>query len=287
MIDLALLSQVAIGLYRGSFYWLLAAGLTLIFGVTRIVNFAHAAFFVLGGYLMYTFYVLTGSFLLSLIASLTVTGLLGALTEVTLIRRIYEVPPIYQLLLTFGVTLVVNDVQKLVWGKFPKYIDVPEYFKGSIQLGAISYSYYSLLVVVLGFLVFLLLHLIINKTIWGLRVRAVWRDPSVAQTLRINPRKLYTTIFLIGTALAGLGGSLIIVLHPVGPGLGDYLIVYAFIVVVMAGLGNIVGAFIVSLLIGVLSSVFTWLIPEADILLIYLIAAVCLLLRVGGLFGER
>jgi len=287
MIDQALLSQIVIGLYKGSFYWLLAAGLTLIFGVTRIVNFAHAAFFVLGGYLMYSFYVLTGSFLLSLITSLAATGLLGALTEITLIRRIYGVPSIYQLLLTFGVTLILNDSQKLVWGKFPKYIDVPGYLKGSIQIGAISYSYYSLLLVMLGFLIFLLLHLSINKTMWGLKVRAVWRDPSVAQTLGINPKKLYTMIFLIGTALAGLGGSLIVVLHPVGPGLGDHLIIYAFIVVVMAGLGNIVGAFVVSLLVGVLSSIFAWLIPEVDILLIYLIAALSLLVRTGGLFGER
>jgi branched-subunit amino acid ABC-type transport system permease component len=283
----AFLVQFIIGLYKGSFYWLLAVGLTLIFGVTRIINFAHAAFFVTGGYLMYTFYNYTGSFILSLVLSSITTGLLGALSEVILIRRVYRLEPIYQLLLTFGIALVVNELQKILWGKFPKYLSIPDYLKGYISIGGVNISYYSLTIIILGFLVFLSVYAIINMSLWGLRVRAVWRDRTMAQILRINPYSVYTSTFFLGTALAGLGGSLMIALHPVGPGLGDHLIIYAFIVVVITGLGNIVGAYITSLLIGVVSSLATWLLPEVDVLIVYSIAALVLLVRPEGLFGER
>ena len=118
----AFLTQSIVGLYRGSFYWLLAVGLTLIFGVTRIINFAHAAFFVLGSYLMFTFYTHSGNFILSLLMTIITTGLVGVLFELTLIRRVYEVEQLYQLLLTFGITLVLNEIQKPIWGTFLRYI---------------------------------------------------------------------------------------------------------------------------------------------------------------------
>jgi len=261
--------------------------LSLIFGVTRIINFAHAAFFVLGGYLMFTFYNYTGSFILSLVLSTITTGLIGTFFEITLIRRVYEIDPIYQLLLTFGIALVVNELQKIMWGKFPRYVSIPEYLRGYIGVGDVSISYYSLMVICLSFLIFILVYVVINMSLWGLRVRAVWRDKTMAQIFKINPYLVYTSIFFLGTALAGLGGSLMVALHPVGPGLGDHLIVYAFIVVVIAGLGNILGAYVISLFIGLVSSLATWLLPEVDILIVYSIAALVLLLRPEGLFGER
>jgi branched-subunit amino acid ABC-type transport system permease component len=270
----------------GSLYWLLAAGLTLIFGVSRVINFAHAAFFVLGGYIMFTFYIYTGSFLLSLIASAAVTGFIGVLFEITLIRRFYRTDPVLPLLLTFGIALVMNELQRIVWGKFPKYIDIPEFMRGYITIKDVNISYYALTIISIGFLVFILIHVIINMSLWGLKVRAIWRDHVIAQVLRVNPYAIYTSVFFLGTVLAGIGGSLIVALYPVGPGLGDYLIVYAFIVVVIAGLGNIAGAYATSLLIGILSSLAIWLIPEADILVVYSIAALILLIRPEGLFGE-
>lgn len=283
----AFLSQSLVGVYKGSFYWLLASGLTLIFGVTRIVNFAHAAILVLGGYLMYSFYSYTGSFILSIIASTITTGLIGVIIEVTLMRRVYDVDPIYQLLLTFGIALVLNEAQKIIWGKFPKYVDIPDYLRGSIQIGDTLISYYALTIILIGFITFTIIYIAINRTMWGLAVRAVWRDRVIAQILRINPHIIYTSIFFVGTALAGLGGSLMVALHPVGPGLGDHLIIYAFIVVVIAGLGNIIGTYIMSLLVGIVSSLATWLIPEADILIVYSLAALILLVKPQGLFGER
>ncbi|MEM2529157.1 MAG: branched-chain amino acid ABC transporter permease, partial [Ignisphaera sp.] len=228
----AFLTQLIAGTYRGSFYWLLASGLTLIFGVTKVINFAHAALFVTGGYLMYTFYMYTGSFIFSLIISSIFTGILGIFIEVTLIRRIYTIEHTYQLLLTFAITLCLNEVQKIIWGRYPKSVPIPSYFRDYISFGAISVSYYILFIISIGVVVFFVIYYLLNKTFWGLKVRAVWRDRYMSQVLSINPKTLYTLTFFIGTMLAGLGGSLITLLHPVSPGLGDALILQAFIVVI-------------------------------------------------------
>lgn len=283
----AFLTQTLVGLYTGSFYWLLTLGLTLIFGVTRIVNFAHASFFVLGSYLMYTFYIYTNNFILSLFAATITTGLIGVIFEITLIRRVYKIEEMYQLLLTLGIALTLNESQKLIWGTTPKYINMPELISSGVSIGYTNISYYSIAVISIGLILFIIIHIVINKTLWGLKVRAVWRDNIMTQALKINPYLIYTTVFFIGIALAGFGGALMIVLHPVGPGVGDHLIIYAFIIVVIASLGNITGAYITSLLIGVISSLATWLAPEIDIVIIYLITVIILLLRPGGLFGER
>jgi len=283
----AFLTQTLVGLYTGSFYWLLTLGLTLIFGVTRIVNFAHASFFVLGSYLMYTFYIYTNNFILSLSAATITTGLIGVIFEITLIRRVYKIEEMYQLLLTLGIALTLNESQKLIWGTSPKYINMPELISSGVAIGYTNISYYSIAVISIGLILFIIIHIVINKTLWGLKIRAVWRDNIMAQALKINPYLIYTTVFFIGIALAGFGGALMIILHPVGPGVGDHLIIYAFIIVVIASLGNITGAYITSLLIGVISSLATWLAPEIDIVIIYLITIIILLLRPGGLFGER
>jgi branched-subunit amino acid ABC-type transport system permease component len=283
----AFLTQTLVGLYTGSFYWLLTLGLTLIFGVTRIVNFAHASFFVLGSYLMYTFYIYTNNFILSLFTATITTGLIGVIFEITLIRRVYKIKEMYQLLLTLGIALTLNESQKLIWGTTPKYINMPELISSGVSIGYTNISYYSIAVISIGLILFTIIHIVINKTLWGLKIRAVWRDNIMAQALKINPYLIYTTVFFIGIALAGFGGALMIILHPVGPGVGDHLIIYAFIIVVIASLGNITGAYITSLLIGVISSLATWLAPEIDIVIIYLITVIILLLRPGGLFGER
>jgi branched-chain amino acid transport system permease protein len=283
----AFLTQTLVGLYTGSFYWLLTLGLTLIFGVTRIVNFAHASFFVLGSYLMYTFYIYTNNFILSLFAATITTGLIGVIFEITLIRRVYKIEEMYQLLLTLGIALTLNESQKLIWGTTPKYINMPELISSGVSIGYTNISYYSIAIISIGLILFIIIHIVINKTLWGLKIRAVWRDNIMAQALKINPYLIYTTVFFIGIALAGFGGALMIILHPVGPGVGDHLIIYAFIIVVIASLGNITGAYITSLLIGVISSLATWLAPEIDIVIIYLITVIILLLRPGGLFGER
>lgn len=281
------LAQALTGLYKGSLYWILTLGLILIFGVARVINFAHAAFYVTGSYIMYTLYTYTGNFITSLVMSMLLTGLLGAALEITVIRRVYKLETIYQLLATFGVTLIANEAQKLIWGKGVIYIPIPESLRGGVSVGGIILNYYMILIIVAGLLLFIVTILFMNNTITGLRIRAVWRDPVMSEALGVNTSLTYTLIFSIGTALAGLGGALTVPLISVGPGLADYLIVTAFIIVVVAGLGSITGAYIMSILVGVFSSILILTIPELDIVVLYMIAAIILLFRPQGLFGER
>ncbi|MEM4845221.1 MAG: branched-chain amino acid ABC transporter permease [Acidilobaceae archaeon] len=281
------LVQALIGLYKGSLYWILALGLVLIFGVVRVINFAHAAFYVTGSYLMYTFYTYTSNFIVSLIIAMIITGALGAIVEITIIRRVYKLETIYQLLATFGVALIANEAQKLIWGKGVVYISIPETLSRGVNLGGITINYYMALIVVTGLLLFIATIVFMNYTITGLRTRAVWRDPVMSEALGINTRLIYTLVFFTGTALAGLGGALTVPLISVGPGLADYLIVTAFIIVVIAGLGSITGAYIVAILVGVFSSILVLIVPELDIVILYIIAALILLFRPHGLFGER
>ncbi|MEM0365843.1 MAG: branched-chain amino acid ABC transporter permease [Acidilobaceae archaeon] len=281
------LVQALIGLYKGSLYWILALGLVLIFGVVRVINFAHAAFYVTGSYLMYTFYTYTSNFIVSLIIAMIITGALGAIVEITIIRRVYKLETIYQLLATFGVALIANEAQKLIWGKGVVYISIPETLSRGVNLGGITINYYMALIIVTGLLLFIATIVFMNYTITGLRTRAVWRDPVMSEALGINTRLIYTLVFFTGTALAGLGGALTVPLISVGPGLADYLIVTAFIIVVIAGLGSITGAYIVAILVGVFSSILVLIVPELDIVILYIIAALILLFRPHGLFGER
>ena len=281
------LVQALIGLYKGSLYWILALGLVLIFGVVRVINFAHAAFYVTGSYLMYTFYTYTSNFIVSLIIAMIITGALGAIVEITIIRRVYKLETIYQLLATFGVALIANEAQKLIWGKGVVYISIPETLGRSVDFGGITINYYVALIIVTGLLLFIATIVFMNYTITGLRTRAVWRDPVMSEALGINTRLIYTLVFFTGTALAGLGGALTVPLISVGPGLADYLIVTAFIIVVIAGLGSITGPYIVAILVGVFSSILVLIVPELDIVILYIIAALILLFRPHGLFGER
>jgi branched-subunit amino acid ABC-type transport system permease component len=279
--------QLFTGLYRASIYWLIASGLTLIFGVLRVVNFSQAALLILGGYLTYTFYNFTGNPWISiLLASLTV-GLIGIAIERLLLRPLYKVDVTYQLLMTFAVSLIINDVSKNLWGKLPISIPLPESLAMGITIFGRIFPLYMILVIAVGLAVYLLIVVLINKTMWGLRVRATWRRPYMAESLGINTGIIYTSVFFLGSLVAGLGGGLLVMFSPIVPGLGDFLIVSAFIVTVIAGLGHLHGAYIASLIIGISESIFTLYFPEIDLLLIYLIMAISLLVRPQGIFGER
>jgi len=282
-----ILFQLFIGLYRASIYWLIASGLTLIFGVLRVVNISQAALLVLGGYLTYTFYKLTGSFLLSLPLAALSVGLVGLAIERLLLRPLYKVDATYQLLMTFAVTLIINDATKNIWGKLPLSVPLPEALSAGISFFGRVIPLYVILMIAAGLAVYLLIALLINRTMWGLRVRATWRRPYMAEALGINTGAVYASVFFLGSAISGLGGGLLVAFSPVVPGLGDFLIVSAFIVTVIAGMGHLTGAYIASILIGVSESIFTLYLPEVDLLLIYLIMAVSLLARPQGIFGER
>lgn len=279
--------QLFVGLYRASIYWLIASGLTIIFGVLRVVNFSQAVLLVLGGYMTYTFYILTGSFWLSVAMASISIGLVGVAIERALLKPLYRVDVTYQLLMTFAVSLILNDAMKILWGKLPISVPLPSTLAVGIGIFGRTYPLYMILVIAIGFAVYIAVLMLINRTMWGLRVRATWRRPEIAESLGINTSNIYTAVFFLGCVIAGLGGGLVIAFSPVVPGLGDFLIVSAFIVTVIAGLGNLSGAYIASILIGVSESIFTLYLPEIDLLLIYLIMAISLMIRPQGIFGER
>lgn len=282
-----ILYQIVTGLYNASIYWLIASGLTLIFGVLRVVNFAQAALLVLGGYMAYTFYTITGSFWVAIPLSALSVGLVGLLIERLLLKPLYRVEATYQLLMTFAVVLILNDLTKSLWGRLPVSVPLPEALRLGVNIFGRVFPLYVILVIVAGFAIYVAMAMLINRTMWGLRVRATWRRPEMAESLKINTSIIYASVFFLGSAIAGLGGALRVAFSPVGPGLGDLLIIYAFIVTVIAGMGNLLGAYVASIIIGVAESFFTLYLPEIDLLLIYLIMAVSLLLRPQGIFGER
>lgn len=286
MID-AIFYQLFAGLFRASYYWLIASGLTLIFGVTRVVNFAHAALFVLGGYVALTIHSLTSNFALSIIASAAIVGAVGIITEIGLLRVLYKTESLYQLLMTFALTLMINDGTKVIWGAESKSLALPKQLATAVVVGERTFPLFYFLVIGLAVISFVVLYYLIEKTFWGLKVRATWRDLAVAESLKINTKRIFTSTFFIGSVLAGLGGATMVAFTPIAPGLGDSLIITAFIIVVIAGLGNLVGAYAASLIVGVAESLFILFFPEVDILLIFAIMVVVLMVRPWGLFGER
>ncbi|MEM1945624.1 MAG: branched-chain amino acid ABC transporter permease [Candidatus Caldarchaeum sp.] len=282
-----ILYQLFTGVFRASYYWLIASGLTLIFGVTRVVNFAHATFFVLGGYVALTVYELTNNFIATVLISALVVSLVAVLSETSLLRPLYRIESIYQLLMTFALTLIINDLSKFIWGAESRSIPLPKELSTIVSVGTRPFPLFYFLVIGLSIASLFLLYYLIEKTFWGLKVRATWRDIFVAESLRINTRRIFTATFFIGSLLAGFGGATMVAFTPVAPGLGDSLIITAFIIVVIAGLGNLFGAFVSSLMIGMLESLLVLYIPEVDILLIFVIMTAVLLVRPWGIFGER
>lgn len=281
------LYQILTGLYRASIYWLIASGLTLIFGVLRVVNFAQAVLLVLGGYMAYTFYTITGSFWAAIPLSAISVGLIGLLIERLLLKPLYKVEATYQLLITFAAALMINDLTKILWGRLPISVPMPDILSLGVSIFDRTVPLYVILIIAVGLAVYITMTALINGTMWGLRVRATWRRPEAAESLRINTSTIYSSVFFLGSFIAGMGGALMVSFSPVIPGLGDFLIVSAFIVTVIAGMGNLLGAYVASIIIGVSESLFALYLPEIDLLLIYLIMAVSLMIRPQGIFGER
>ncbi|MEM4187325.1 MAG: branched-chain amino acid ABC transporter permease, partial [Candidatus Caldarchaeum sp.] len=190
-----ILYQLFTGVFRASYYWLIASGLTLIFGVTRVVNFAHATFFVLGGYVALTVYELTNNFIATVLISALVVSLVAVLSETSLLRPLYRIESIYQLLMTFALTLIINDLSKFIWGAESRSIPLPKELSTIVSVGTRPFPLFYFLVIGLSIASLFLLYYLIEKTFWGLKVRATWRDIFVAESLRINTRRIFTATF--------------------------------------------------------------------------------------------
>jgi len=288
--DLSFLTvQVLSALRQAAFLFLISSGLTLIFGVLNILNFAHGALYMLGAYFVYALTLhLTGpaGFLIAILAAPLGVALIATVIETGLLRRIYMQEEIYQLLLTYALVLIIDDLAKLIFGPEFKSIPKPEMLSGSVTLFGGTVPVYTLLVVVLAPAVALLLWLLLYKTKTGKVVRATSSDREMADALGVNMSALFTLVFAFGAVLAGLGGALAGPVRTVFPGVGTEVIIESFVVVVIGGLGNLWGALIGSILIGSLETIGIIVFPEFEMSLIYLLMVAVLVVRPWGLFGR-
>src|SRR5688572_3299584 len=279
--------QGLIGLSLAMYLWLISAGLTIIFGVLKIVNFAHGSLFMVGAYLAYTFYGPAGlPFGVAILLSLLGTGLLGYVMERWFLRRIYGVDEAYQLLLTFGFILILDDAVKIIWGGLFRIPPIPEFLDGFWPVFGRSFPVYNVFVIAVGLAVAALLWALFEKTWWGRVVRATAADREMASAIGINVPRVFSGVFVLGAMLAALGGAIGIPVRVAAPGIGAAMIIQAFIITVIGGLGNLKGAFVASLIVGILSAYGTLYFPVFELFFIFVIMAVVLLVRPQGLFAR-
>ena len=275
------------GLAYGMILFLVASGLTLIFGMMGILNLAHAAFFMLSAYFCYQVLVMTESFWLALLIAPIATGLIGVLLERFLLRRVHAFGHIGELILTVGVSLVILEGVKVFWGTESLPVNVPVLLKGLISVAGLEYPIYRLFIIGLALLVLGLMAVILYKTRLGMVVRAAVSDADMVNSLGINVPLVFMLVFGTGTWLAGVAGVAIAPILTVFPGLGDQVGLDAFMVVVVGGFGSLGGAFLVSIIFGLLSSYGVQFVSQLAPVLMFIFMAVVLVIKPMGLFGER
>jgi branched-chain amino acid transport system permease protein len=282
----ALLLQFLNGLAGASSLFLVAAGLSLIFGVSRIVNFAHGSLFMLGMYLAVWLAPATGYWASVPLAALAV-GVLGVFVEILLLRRIYRAPELFQLLATFALVLLIKDFALWAWGPEDMLGPRAPGLRGAVAIAGRAFPQYDLFLIALGPLVFLALHLLLTKTRWGTLVRAATEDREMAGALGVNQKALFTGVFALGAALAGLGGALAIPREPASLEVDLSIVADAFVVVVVGGLGSIPGAFLAALLIAVIKAFcigLGW--SKITLAVEFIVMAIVLVMRPWGLLGR-
>lgn len=289
MADLSLsllAAQLFTGLVLGGILVLMATGLSLIFGLMTVVNFAHGSLYMLGAYFAFTVLALTKSFWAALILVPLIVGTLGLLIERVLIRRLYGRNPDDPLLLTFGLSLVLVESVKVFWGKLDLTLDPPHEMAGAVNLGFMNFPVYRLFVIAVTALVLVGLWLFLEKTNVGLIVRAGTRDALMVRALGIDLNRVWFLIFGLGIGLAGLAGVLAGPMRGVYAEMGVEIIIECFVVVVVGGMGSLPGAVVAGLLIGEIVSLTTFFAPKLAEIVIFLVMGAVLLVRPSGLFGE-
>jgi len=279
--------QGLIGLSLAMYLWLISAGLTIIFGVLGVLNFAHGSLFMVGAYLAYSFYGQMGlPFGVAILLSLLGTGLLGFVMERGFLSRIYKGDVAYQLLLTFGFILILDDAVKIIWGGVFKIPPIPVFLDGAWLVFGRSFPVYNAFLIAVGLAVAAVLWAMFEKTWWGRIVRATASDREMANAIGVNVPRVFSGVFVLGAMLAALGGAIGIPVRVVAPGIGTAMIIQAFIIAVIGGLGHLKGAFVTSLIVGVLSAYGTLFFPVFELFFIFVIMAVVLLVRPQGLFAR-
>ena len=278
--------QLMTGIALGAVYALLAIGLSLIFGMLTVVNFAHGAFFMVGAFLGVYSMALTGSFWFSLLLVPLATGAIGLVCERFLVRPLYGRGIDYPLLLTFGLSYVMVDVMRAVFGIEGMPSSTPADLRGAVNLGFGHFPLYRLFLIAATAVIVLGLWLFIEKTRYGLIIRAGSRDPEIVKVLGIDIAKVWLLVFGIGTAIAGLSGLLAAPTRAVNPEMGIPILAESFVVTVVGGMGSLPGAVVAGLLVGVVFAMTSLVAPEYAELSIFVLMAVVLLIRPQGFFGK-
>ncbi len=297
--------QTLNGLQLGVMLFLLAAGLTLVFGIMNMVNLAHGALYMVGAYLTTYFFQATGSYLLAVVLGLAGTLAVGIVTELVALRTLYERDHLDQVLATFGLILFFNELIAILWGRAALYSTIPEYLSGHVQIAEnLRYPLYRLVIIGVGLVVAVLLWFLVSKTRLGMLIRAGASNRAMVAALGIDIRLLYTIVFGFGAMLAGLAGLLAGPIYAVQPGMGELILIQVFVVIVIGGIGSIRGAFLGAMIVGMVDTMgraflkptlATILSPTAAetagpalaSMLIYLLMAAVLAFRPAGLFPAR
>jgi branched-chain amino acid transport system permease protein len=278
--------QLVTGVALGAVYALLAIGLSLIFGMLTVVNFAHGAFFMVGAFLGVYFLQVTGNFWFSLLLTPLAVGALGLVVERVLVRPLYGRGIDYPLLLTFGLGYVLIDAMRFFFGIEGMPSGTPPELRGATNLGFGHFPTYRLFLIAATALVIGALWLFIEKTRYGLIIRAGARDPEIVRVLGIDVSKVWLLVFGIGTAIAGLSGALAAPTRAVNPEMGITILAESFVVTVVGGMGSLPGAVVAGLLVGIVFSLTSLFAPAYAELSIFVLMAVVLLVRPQGLFGK-
>ena len=282
-----ILIQILNGLQYGLLIFLAASGLTLVFGILGIINLSHGSFYMLGAYLSLTLTSYTDDIFLTLLIGVPLAFAFGALIEWLFIRHLYGRDHLQQVLLTFALILIFNDLQRVLWGSRPHSVPIPSYLSASVQLSnVLSYPVYRLAVA--GFCIFLALCMVyvIQYTRIGQMIRAGESNREMVETLGIDSRLLFRFVFAAGVALAAAAGAIAAPIDSVYPGVGEPVLIISFVVVVIGGIGSIKGAFFGALLIGLADAFGKVFLPEFASAVVYALMAAVLVVSPGGLFGR-
>ncbi|HAU40535.1 MAG TPA: branched-chain amino acid ABC transporter permease [Gammaproteobacteria bacterium] len=297
--------QVLNGLQLGVLLFLLAAGLTLVFGIMDFINLAHGAFYMLGAFICATLALWLDSFLLAVLLAVPITFVIGVVVELGIARQLYQADHLEQILATFGLILIADTLVQMIWGPEGLTFALPEILNGQVRLFYdVEFPVYRILIISVGLLVALALYLVVSHTRIGMLIRAGASNRRMVQALGVDIRMLFTLVFAAGAAMAGLAGLMIAPITEASIGMGNEILIVAFVVIVIGGIGSVQGAFFGAMLVGLIDTLgrsflddFLRLFlshqaaetsaPAISAMLIYILMAVILTLRPQGLFGVR
>ncbi len=281
-----LILQLLNGVALGVLYLLIASGLSVIFGMTDIINIAHAVLYTLGAYFALTVLDVTGSFWIALVVAPILVGVVGAAMERSTLHRIYDRDPLYHVILTFGVVLIVTELIELIWGKAPQRFSLPELLTGALSLGPVFYPKYKLFLIAIGAVIALGVWALFEFTEFGLVIRAGAQDADAVRLMGLDVSNYFTGVFALAAVLAGAAGVLAGPFLNVIPSMGESVLIIAFIVVIVGGMGSFKGSVVAALLIGIVQTLGTVFAEQLTGFTVFLLMILVLLVRPQGLFGE-